>query len=277
MFLCVTVISNAQRIEMFSYDPTPAEVIDYPFIDSTVMRVRYKTLVVNDVTKPNDKNEEVMSLQIGKNVSKYSNFHWFLSDSLHNALARKKTPTSEVLNKVIPMMAKTTPLRVFKNYTEGKMTIIDRVPFDTYKYEEEMTIPVWRLKQDTLTVCGHLCKKATTTLFGRDYTVWYSPEIPISDGPWKFFGLPGLILKADDLRGEYSFECIAIEKNSWGDIIYNTASEPIKIDKKKFYELKKQYKSNPSAFVNASSMIQGELPASASKSRPYNPIELSVK
>lgn len=35
------------------------------------------------------------------------------------------------------------------------------------------------------------------------YTSWYAPEIALNKGPWKFNGLPGLILKVEDSKGDY--------------------------------------------------------------------------
>jgi len=43
---------------------------------------------------------------------------------------------------------------------------------------------------DTLTVAGYVCQKATCLFRGRDYTAWFSNDIPISNGPWKFGGFP---------------------------------------------------------------------------------------
>ncbi|RQE01044.1 GLPGLI family protein, partial [Prevotella intermedia] len=44
---------------------------------------------------------------------------------------------------------------------------------------------------------GMECKKATTNFRGRYWEVWYTEDIPISQGPWKLCGLPGMILKAN--------------------------------------------------------------------------------
>ena len=51
----------------------------------------------------------------------------------------------------------------------------------------------WKLIDDERTILGATCSKATTTFRGREYEVWYNKDIPVSNGPWKFDGLPGLI------------------------------------------------------------------------------------
>jgi GLPGLI family protein len=55
----------------------------------------------------------------------------------------------------------------------------------------------WELLSDTMTILNQVCFAAKTRFRGRNYKVFYAPSIPLSDGPWKFGGLPGLILKAN--------------------------------------------------------------------------------
>lgn len=50
------------------------------------------------------------------------------------------------------------------------------------------------------------CKKAQTTFRGRTYIAWYTLEIPVAIGPWKFNGLPGLILSVEDSEKVYKWE-----------------------------------------------------------------------
>lgn len=54
--------------------------------------------------------------------------------------------------------------------------------------------------------------KATVSHEGREYTAWYTTEIPIADGPYKFWGLPGLILKISDSENHYNFTLESFEK-----------------------------------------------------------------
>lgn len=75
------------------------------------------------------------------------------------------------------------------------------------EYEEDIPKFDWSLLEHTDTVCGYPCYTAKTTFRGRDWTVWYTQEIPFAAGPWKFNGLPGLILKVQDRDMDYVWEC----------------------------------------------------------------------
>lgn len=56
----------------------------------------------------------------------------------------------------------------------------------------------WELEEETKKIGTFLCNKAMIKFRGRSYTAWYSPEISVQFGPWKFQGLPGLILEVHD-------------------------------------------------------------------------------
>jgi GLPGLI family protein len=80
-----------------------------------------------------------------------------------------------------------------------------------FSYEEENLFPHWQILADTMRLMGILANKATTRFRGRSYTAWYTPEIAITTGPWKFSGLPGLILNISDSLNHVRFECSGIE------------------------------------------------------------------
>jgi len=72
--------------------------------------------------------------------------------------------------------------------------------FAVYEKQPEMK---WELLDGEKNIANYKCKKAKTTFRGRSYDVWYTSEIPVSVGPWKFNGLPGLILSVKDITSEY--------------------------------------------------------------------------
>jgi GLPGLI family protein len=80
-----------------------------------------------------------------------------------------------------------------------------------FKYEESLDVFNWELSQDTATIGGYLSQKACCDYGGRSWIAWFSTEIPFNDGPYKFNGLAGLIVKIYDSRKHYVFELTGIE------------------------------------------------------------------
>lgn len=80
----------------------------------------------------------------------------------------------------------------------------------------------WDILDDSMMIAGYQCNKAITDYMGRTYTAWFTKEIPVSYGPWKLHGLPGLILKATDVKNEISFSITEInEKKIIKEIDYD--------------------------------------------------------
>ncbi|MFD2786785.1 GLPGLI family protein [Hymenobacter rubripertinctus] len=79
-----------------------------------------------------------------------------------------------------------------------------------YSYQDNDYSLNWKLSTDTARINGYTCQKAFTKLGGRKYTAWFTRQIPISNGPYKFGGLPGLIVSISDSTGSYKFELTRI-------------------------------------------------------------------
>mgnify|MGYP003452363209 CR=1 FL=1 len=69
-------------------------------------------------------------------------------------------------------------------------------------------------------------KTSSSSFRGRNYIGYFTPEIPISSGPFKFSGLPGLILELYDTKREVSFEAtlVAIPYNTNFEMTFDTTS-----------------------------------------------------
>ncbi|EGV43036.1 GLPGLI family protein [Bizionia argentinensis JUB59] len=95
------------------------------------------------------------------------------------------------------------------NYTskkEGALYSIHTFFKKTYLVKEVIPKIAWQLTTQTKKIGQFNCQKATGVFRGRNYTVWFTNEIPLPFGPWKLNGLPGLILEAkDDLNQLYFF------------------------------------------------------------------------
>jgi GLPGLI family protein len=172
---------------------------------------------------------------------------------------------------------------IYINYPENKTTVIDNAKGEIkyFEYVEDFDIPKWTIHSETQTILSHPCKKATCRFRGRDYVAWYATDIPISRGPYKFAGLPGLILKIADTENLYGFECIAIEKTA--ALIHKDKKEDIEvvpISKKEFISIEKRFYTNPKAIAGEALKsfgfnfddIKDKIPDDAKVK--YNPIEL---
>ncbi|MEO8171961.1 MAG: GLPGLI family protein [Sediminibacterium sp.] len=102
-------------------------------------------------------------------------------------------------------------------YHKGGSDIISRLSYDPFNkpYCNLDTIPEfgWELLPDTTRMLGFLCQKAVckSAILGNMYSfiAWYTPDLPVSCGPLKFFGLPGLILEIESQY--YNFKAIAVK------------------------------------------------------------------
>ena len=111
----------------------------------------------------------------------------------------------EVPNRAVSMY-------VFKDFETMEKTVYDDFSDQFAKYKEPFEEMLWEVMADsTKTVLGYECMMATTSYHGRDWTAWFTPEIPVHDGPWKFAGLPGVILMASESQGIHSFTANGIE------------------------------------------------------------------
>jgi GLPGLI family protein len=71
----------------------------------------------------------------------------------------------------------------------------------------------WEILNDTLDILNFKTQKAKVNFRGRDYFAWFSTQIKVSDGPYKFHGLPGLILKIQSTDDKYTFEAYSVKLN----------------------------------------------------------------
>jgi len=69
----------------------------------------------------------------------------------------------------------------------------------------------WIITKETKTQQGFLCTKATLNFRGRDWVAWFATDIPLHFGPWKFHGLPGLIMEIYDVANKYKWKVVKIE------------------------------------------------------------------
>lgn len=104
------------------------------------------------------------------------------------------------------------PISMYVFKEGGKFKVWDEVYHEYRKYTEDVEERQWNILEDsTKNVLGYDCLLATSVYHGRQWSAWFSPEIPVDAGPWKLLGLPGLILEAVDSTGQHHFTVNGIE------------------------------------------------------------------
>lgn len=98
----------------------------------------------------------------------------------------------------------------YKDYSKKKLHFRDFFNSTAYISGENFPTFTWNILRDVKKIGGYTCYKATTRFRGRHYTAWFTMDIPIQDGPWKFWGLPGLILEVSDSLNQVKFTAQSI-------------------------------------------------------------------
>lgn len=185
-----------------------------------------------------------MLLQIGHGaLSKFSSYKNLTVDSL----IMSSTPGQIAAAAYEGKLSTGEFMTIYKNYPEGKLTHTEKICMDWFRYDEDMPPINWELTDTTCTVLGYDCNSARCTFGGREWTVFYTEEIPVAEGPWKLYGLPGLIMRASDKNGHYTFECTGIKSKAGRPItIYKVPFNSV--SRHDFYDIKHRYEVNPYAY-----------------------------
>lgn len=207
----------------------------------------YRCCVDTTGSLEDNMSNDNMLLQIGtKGLSKFSSYKNLTVDSIIMRSSQEQIANAAMEGK----LSTGEFMTIYKNYPEGKLTHTEKICQDWFRYEEDMPQFEWEMTDSVADVLGYECQSARCKFRGREWTVFYTEEIPLSEGPWKLHGLPGLIMKATDEKGHYTFECIGIKSKADRPItIYKVPFNKVK--REGYYDTKHRYEINPYAYFEA--------------------------
>ena len=254
--------------------------------DTYIMRYKYVFSYQMDSLNNNTKGSDIMILKIGHKTSLYYSEAARIGDSIEHVDAQKGDMQLIAANRGKYNKSKSRTV-IVKNYPKNKMTVGENIFIDDYKYTEPLTGQQWKIVDDTATMYGLLCQKAVTRFRGRNYEAWFTKSIPVANGPWKFYGLPGLMVKVYDTKHLFSFEFNGIvlpQKNELMEIGYKQYTPA---SRKQVWELRKEMHTHPYAFAdnvlnNMKGFVNYDANGQAKPLKwnrpdppvPFNPIEL---
>lgn len=155
------------------------------------------------------KRQDFFKLIISQGNSRFQSQSSRSRDSLTAIMVSfLKTPQlmSIYMNQLFRLPITNQRYIIYKFQNTGKIVYYDWIGSKIYHYEEMPSMFKWVNTADKANISGYECQRALTFLGGRKFEAWYTREIPVSDGPYKFCGLPGLIVKVNDLKNHYVFE-----------------------------------------------------------------------
>ncbi len=247
--LFLVTLANAQSANRFFY-----ELTFKPKKDST------KT------------EKEGVILDITDEKSLYRDFLAVSQDSILKITVEKmqKSGIFQDMSKVIrqPKFSH----KIYKSYPTMKVQYIDAVlnggrPL-YLSYSEEIKIS-WKIENEKKKIGEYEAQKATTEFGGRKWTAWFTESIPFPDGPYKFSGLPGLIVKIEDAEKNYSWELKGNKKiENYNELSYSEqlmaqfggSLKTTDITREKFEKTLADFKKDP--FANMRDQLS-QIPADA--------------
>ncbi len=102
---------------------------------------------------------------------------------------------------------------VVKDFQKKEFQKLEYISTNLFRLDYEFQNS-WKLLTEKKQILTYKCSSASIDFGGRTWIAWYTSQIPIQDGPWKFEGLPGLILEINSKDNEYSFKLSSIEKTN---------------------------------------------------------------
>lgn len=119
------------------------------------------------------------------------------------------------VNNTVKVVKNILPSRYYyTNTVTGELIFRESVVGNLFIVNDSIEDIPWVLHNEDKKIGDYTCQKATGLYRGREYTVWFTAEIPISHGPWKLRGLPGLIMEAFDDSGRYEFRATKVSLNN---------------------------------------------------------------
>ena len=209
--------------------------------------------------KDSAKLDKVMTiLDVVKDKSIYRDYTLLAQDSILKIQveAMQKAGTFKDISKSVTMPKFSE--KIYKFYPGMEIQYVDRVangftPMNI-GYNEDLKFD-WKIQSGKEKIGAYNTQKATTEYGGRKWTAWFTPDIPLQDGPYKFYGLPGLIVKVTDDGNNYSWELKGNKKvDNFKEATYLESVQPggdggkvVEVSRDKFEKTFGEFKKDPMA------------------------------
>lgn len=181
--------------------------------ENETLKITYRSITSEDQKYFEITNDSNLELYCNQFESKFGHQNKFKQDSLQESA--KDVPTSNIAliqqlaQKAIQFNRYKTRYQIIRK--DNHIEFIQKAGYDEIHIESQPKFN-WEITNNHKEILGYQCQQATTTYKGRKYIAYFSPEIAISSGPYKFHGLPGLILEVSEINNNFSWQAQSIKK-----------------------------------------------------------------
>jgi GLPGLI family protein len=262
-------------LQIFPFQ-TFAQFFDFPseVLDTADLCVTYTLKWKQDTNNLEHIRQEDMILLIGKKIS------LFMSNNTYQLLILgRKAERDGMLHEFlrgteIQNYRSRFRYRIYKNYPSGRMTYASHVIPAFLKYEENIDVFEWQLTSLVDTIGDYVAHCAYTNYGGRHWVAWYTTEIPINDGPYKFRGLPGLIIRLYDDKEHYVFDMVKMERSNEAMLIEYDDMDWVQTSRSDFLKAEENFRIDiVSRAKEAAANSESQQAAARNMARRNNPIE----
>lgn len=226
-----------------------------------ILNVTYTFIHTNNLNDRENPIKKDMVLSVGKSSSRY-----ITEEVFNRANAPRPKPVGATRFAAGMPMVVVGPNggTVDENYFQfpaiKALDIVSVIGNKDYLAQTKLEKIDWKIDNDIKKIGGFNCQKAIGVFGGRTYIAWFTPDLPFQCGPFKLWGLPGLILEAEDSKNEVRFLFKDINKETDATKrVVTLGATPVKISLADYVKAKKAYQKNPDTYM------QSQLPAGVPK------------
>jgi GLPGLI family protein len=205
------------------------------------LEVHYEYSFTRDTTDvdPSHRSKEIMVLDFNSNSSIYYSQQYLAARKVFEQAAIASQTSANVEIRAADLPKYRISYSIYRNGSQIYYT--GNISRDFFTFES--TYLKWKTDyKETKTILGYHCNKATTIFNNRKFIAWYTNDIPISEGPYRFKGLTGLIMEISDEKNYHSFKSIGIEKKQ---IEIKPITKGIPVTREQYLIKREEFKSNP--------------------------------
>ena len=216
-------------------------------LKSQNQRFLYEYKSIPDSLHRDNIESELMALDVSEKFSKFYSYNNYKYDSIS-----KSNIDKEISDSNLKIKKSKNSYIIIKDYPDFTISLISRIGQTKYNVKDERTLK-WNILSENDVLGNFKIQKAETKFAGRKWMAWFTTEIPIQEGPYKFRGLPGLILNISDNTNSHSFVLVGIQKlnniNSKTDNFVFDFGTNQNISQEKYKQILEEFRKDPNKAI----------------------------